>query len=245
MRIVLPEAKMFKEIIEATGNIADEVAFKISPEGFTLKALDIDQSSFLEVFFPPDLFLEFNVEKEFIIGVSIANLKRVLKFIKKGDNLVMGLEGDYVRFEIESIVKRRFGFRNLDVQVPEIPETAFQYNVSAQLMSAAVKKAIEDVKSIGGVVEFDTPSKELFVIRAVGTGKMEAKFAMGSTAVISLEISELSRASYDAGKLSNILDIAKVSDIVKIQFSSKMPLRMEFLVGNGKVAYLLAPFEAG
>jgi proliferating cell nuclear antigen len=74
-RVVLPEAKVFKEVIDAVGNLADEVSLTLNPDGVVVRAMDIDQSSLLEVNFPRDMFLEYEVEEPQVIGISVSNLK--------------------------------------------------------------------------------------------------------------------------------------------------------------------------
>lgn len=243
-RVVLPEAKIFKEIIDAISNLADEISIVLNPDGMVMRAMDVDQSSLLEVNFPKDMFLEYEVEEPQVIGVSVGNLKKVLKHLKKGENLTIIPEGDYVKFSIGEggVSARRFRFRNLEVTTPQIPELELQFTVSAQIMTQALKKALEDIEEVGGSAEFNA-KEEALIVRAVGVGRVEVRFAKGSLATISLEVKEPASAVYDAAKLTNILSVTKISDIVKLEFASKMPLKAEFIVGSGKVAYLLAPFE--
>lgn len=245
MHIVLPEAKLFKEIIEAVANIAEEVAFSFMPEGFKLVALDVDQSSLLTVNFPREMFLEFEIQEPVKIGVSLNNLKKILKHIKKGENLIIDLVDDYVKFTIGAgaIATRAYKFRNLDVPVPEITGFELNFTATIKIMAQALKKVVEDIESAGGSTELDA-DQNAFIVRAVGAGKLEAKFTTGSLALLSLEVLEPARSVYDTSKLANILSVTKVSDIVTLQFANKMPLKAEFVVGNGKVEYLLAPFEA-
>jgi proliferating cell nuclear antigen len=240
----LPEAKIFKEIIDAIGNLADEVSITLNPDGMVIVAMDVDQSSLLEVSFPRDMFLEYEVEEPQVIGVSVSNLKKVLKHLKKGENLTIIPEGDYVKFSIGegSVSARRFRFRNLEVVTPQIPELELQFTVSAQIMTQALKKTLEDIEEVGGSAEFNA-KEEALVVRAMGVGRVEVRFARGSLATISLEVREPASAVYDATKLTNILSVTKISDVVKLEFASKMPLKAEFIVGSGKVTYLLAPFE--
>jgi proliferating cell nuclear antigen len=240
----LPEAKIFKEIIDAISNLADEISIVLNPDGMVMRAMDVDQSSLLEVNFPKDMFLEYEVEEPQVIGVSVGNLKKVLKHLKKGENLTIIPEGDYVKFSIGEggVSARRFRFRNLEVTTPQIPELELQFTVSAQIMTQALKKALEDIEEVGGSAEFNA-KEEALIVRAVGVGRVEVRFAKGSLATISLEVKEPASAVYDAAKLTNILSVTKISDIVKLEFASKMPLKAEFIVGSGKVAYLLAPFE--
>ncbi|MEM1696916.1 MAG: DNA polymerase sliding clamp, partial [Desulfurococcaceae archaeon] len=132
--------------------------------------------------------------------------------------------------------------RNLDVPVQEISELELNFTVTAKLMAQALKRVIEDIEATGGNTEFSADENAL-VIRAVGAGRLEAKFTKGSLALISFELQEPAKATYDTAKLVNILAAAKVSDTVTIQFANKMPLKAEFIVGPGKIVYLLAPFE--
>jgi proliferating cell nuclear antigen len=240
----LPEAKIFKEIIDAISNLADEISIVLNPDGMVMRAMDVDQSSLLEVNFPKDMFLEYEVEEPQVIGVSVGNLKKVLKHLKKGENLTIIPEGDYVKFSIGEggVSARRFRFRNLEVTTPQIPELELQFTVSAQIMTQALKKALEDIEEVGGSAEFNA-KEEALIVKAVGVGRVEVRFAKGSLATISLEVKEPASAVYDAAKLTNILSVTKISDIVKLEFASKMPLKAEFIVGSGKVTYLLAPFE--
>ncbi|MEM0016378.1 MAG: DNA polymerase sliding clamp, partial [Saccharolobus sp.] len=57
-----------------------------------------------------------------------------------------------------------------------------------------------------------------------------------------LEYSQKSNSSYSAEYLDDILSLTKLSDLVKLSFSSQKPLQLEFnMEGGGKVNYLLAP----
>lgn len=245
-RVVLPEAKLFKEVIEAVGNIAEEVALNLTLEGLKLSAFDVDQSSLLTVDFPREMFLEYDIAELMKVGVSVSNLKKILKHIKKGENLLIEPERDYVKFTIGAgaVATRTYKFRNLDVPLQELSELELNFTVTAKIMAQALKKVIEDIEATGGSTEFSADTNVL-VIRAVGAGKLEAKFTTGSLALISLEVLEPARAVYDTTKLVNVLNITKVSDVVTIQFANKMPLKAEFVVGTGKITYLLAPFEVG
>ncbi|MEM0100068.1 MAG: DNA polymerase sliding clamp [Desulfurococcaceae archaeon] len=245
-RAVLPEAKLFRDIIDTIGNIADEVSLVLTSEGLTIKALDVDQTSLIDVQLPKDMFLEYELQEALNIGVSINNLKKVLKHLKKGENLAIEPEGDYVKFVIGAggVVSRMFKFRNLDVPIPELPDLNLNFTATAKILAQSVKKVVEDIEAIGGSTQI-TVTADAIIFKSVGAGKLEVKFPQGSLALISLEVQEQAESVYDTSKLANILGVAKVSDIVTLQLASKMPLKAEFSIGPGKIMYLLAPFETG
>jgi proliferating cell nuclear antigen len=245
-RIVLPEAKLFRDIIDTIGNIADEVSLILTTDGLSIKALDVDQTSLIDVLIPREMFLEYELEETANIGVSINNLKKVLKHLKKGENLSIEPEGDYVKFTIAAggVVSRMFKFRNLDVPVPELPDLNLNFTATAKILAQSVKKVVEDIEAIGGSTQINV-TLDAVIFRSVGAGKLEVKFSQGSLALVSLEVQEPAESVYDTTKLVNILGIARVSDVVTIQLASKMPLKADFSVGPGRITYLLAPFETG
>lgn len=246
VKATLPEAKLFKEIVDALGNISDEVSVSLAPDGLYIKAMDVDQSSLLDAHIPKEMFLEYEVDEPTSIGISISNLKKILKHVKKGENLSIEPLGDFVKYSIGTmgIISSSFKFRNLDVPVPDIPELSLNFTVNARLHAQSFKKAIEDIEATGGSTQIRA-TQDMLVFRSVGAGKVESRFPLGSFALVSLEVTEPAESVYDTTKLTNILSIAKVSDIVTIQLASKMPLRLDFSVGLGRVTYILAPFEIG
>lgn len=245
-RATLPEAKLFKEIIDALGNISDEVSVNLAPDGIYIKAMDVDQSSLIDAFIPKEMFLEYEVDEPTNIGISVSNLKKILKHVKKGENLSIEPLGDFVKYSIGAmgIISSSFKFRNLDVPVPEIPELSLNFTVNAKLHAQSFKKAVEDIESAGGSTQIKA-TQDMLLFKSIGAGKVESKFPVGSFALISLEVVEPAESIYDTMKLVNILGLAKVSDVVTLQFASKMPLRIDFSVGLGRITYILAPFEIG
>ncbi|MEM2025369.1 MAG: DNA polymerase sliding clamp, partial [Desulfurococcaceae archaeon] len=193
-------------------------------EGLSIKALDVDQSSMIDVFFPKGMFLEYDIADIYNIGISANNIGRIFKHIKKGENLAIEPEGDYVKFNIGSggILSRKYKFRNLDIPLPEIPELSLNFTVTAKIMAQSLNKAIEDIEAIGGNTEISA-TQDALIIRSSGTGRVETKFSAGSQALINLEVLEPASSIYDTAKIVNILGISKVSDMVSLQFANKMP----------------------
>lgn len=244
MRAVLPDARVFKEILDALSKMAGEFSLVFKPEELEIKAMDIDQTAYIEMKFPRDMFQEYEVEEEISLGVNAANVKKVLSNAKKGDALVIESDGEEVRFIIKSAILRKYAFRNIEVSLPSIQELSLEFKARATVLAQVFKKAMEDIEAVGTTVEFDSDSERLS-FRSIGTGKVEVKLTRDSPALITLEVDEPSKSAYDVTKITAVLNIAKLSDTVGIKFSSKMPLMLEFAISTGSVSYLLAPYEMG
>ncbi len=240
-RIVYPEAKYMKTIIDVLGKLVDEVAFKITPEGVFVKAIDAARVALIDIFLPPTAFLEYEVPEEIIAGLSTANLSKLLKKVKRGDKFVMDVDEENVRIIIESMMKRTYRFRNLDVPIPEIPEAQLEFNVEAQLLVDVIRHAIKDAEAVGDLLEIEAPNEETLFLRGRGASITETKLVKGSAALIDLIVKEPSKSLYNLEYLKYIVNLTKIAELAILKFSSDMPLELEFSLGEGRVKYLLAP----
>ncbi len=240
-RIVYPEAKYMKTIIDVLGKLVDEVAFKITPEGVFVKAIDAARVALIDIFLPPTAFLEYEVPEEIVAGLSTANLSKLLKKVKRGDKFVMDVDEENVRIIIESMMKRTYRFRNLDVPIPEIPEAQLEFNVEAQLLVDVIRHAIKDAEAVGDLLEIEAPNEETLFLRGRGASITETKLVKGSAALIDLVVKEPSKSLYNLEYLKYIVNLTKIAELAILKFSSDMPLELEFSLGEGRVKYLLAP----
>jgi len=240
-KLVYPEAKYFKEIIDALGKLVDEVAFQLKPEGLKVVAMDPAKVSLIRIDIPATAFLEYDVEAEQVAGLSTASLSKMLKRIKKGDKFVLRVEEDRVDVVIESIGRRVYRFRNLEVPIPEIPEAQLEFNVQAQLLVDALKQALKDAETVGEVLEVEAPNSETLYLRGIGAAVAETKLVVGMPALLSLEVKEPSKARYQVEYLKHIVGITKIAELATLRFSTEAPLELEFRFGEARVNYLLAP----
>ena len=240
-RIVYPEAKYIKSIIDVLAKLADEVAFQLTPDGLRVKALDPARVALIDIDLPSTAFLEYDVPEDTIAGISTANLAKLLKKIKKGDKFVMEVTEDTITITIESISRRKYRFRNMEVPVPDIPEAKLEFNVEAQLLVDVIKHAIKDAEAVGDTLEIEAPDEDTLYLRGVGTTTTETKLTRDMAALIDLIVKEPSKSMYQLEYLKHVVNLTRIAEIVVLRFSSDMPLEMEFSLAEGRVKYLLAP----
>jgi proliferating cell nuclear antigen len=72
---------------------------------------------------------------------------------------------------------------------------------------------------------------------------LDIEYAVGSEALLELDVREEAEASYNVEFLSEIVDSGyKIDDIADLEYASNMPLKLTFSLVNGKVEYYLAPY---
>jgi len=240
-KLVYPEAKYIKEIIDTLGKLVDEVAFQITPTGLVVKALDPARIALIDINIPQEAFLEYDVPDTVVAGLSTANLSKLLKKVKRGDRFHMNVVEDRVEIIIESVGKRIYRFRNLDVPVVEIPSASLEFSVEAQMIVDVLSQAIRDAEAVGDYLELEAADANTLYLRGRGANVVETKLVSGSQALISLNVKEPSKSTYQLDYLKYILGLTRIAELVTLKFSTDAPLELEFSLSEGRVKYLLAP----
>jgi proliferating cell nuclear antigen len=241
VRVEYPEAKYMKTIIDVLGKLIDETAFRFTPEGVYVKAMDAARVALIDIFLPPTAFLEYEVPEEMVAGLSTASLSKILKKVRRGDKLVFEVDEENVKIIVESLVRRTYRIRNLDVPVPEIPEANLEFDVEAQLLVDAIKHAIKDAEAVGDLLEIEAPDQDTLYLRGRGQTVTETKLVRGSGALAELTVKKPSKSIYNLEYLKHIVDLTRIAELAIVRFSSDMPVELEFSLGEGRVKYLLAP----
>ncbi|WFO76338.1 DNA polymerase sliding clamp [Desulfurococcaceae archaeon MEX13E-LK6-19] len=241
-RVVYPEAKSIKSIVDSLAKLVDEVAITINNDGLFLKALDPARVALIEVMLPATSFLEYEVNEETTLGISMANLSKLLTRLKKGDRFELFAEEDYVGVTIHAAIKRTYRFKNLEVQVPEIPEASLEFTVEAQVLADAIKHAIKDAEAVGDTLEFEAKDDQALYMRGVGGTMAETKLTRDMPALIDLVVKEPAKSAYSIEYLKNVVALTKIAEATIVKFSNDAPIYLEFaLAGEGRVKFLLAP----
>lgn len=241
-RVVYPEAKSIKSIVDSLAKLVDEVAITITSDGLSLKALDPARVALIDVMLPATSFLEYEVNEETTLGISMANLVKLLTRLKKGDRFELFAEEDYVGVVIHAAIKRTYKFRNLEVQVPEIPEASLDFVVEAQVLADAIKHAIKDAEAVSDTLEFEAKDDQALYMRGVGATVAETKLTRDMPALIDLNVKEPAKSAYSIEYLKNVVALTKIAEATIVKFSSDAPIYLEFaLAGEGRVKFLLAP----
>jgi len=138
---------------------------------------------------------------------------------------------------------RSFNMPTLEAVEEEVPTPKVAFNVEAKLTTDGLSQAIEDANLVSDHVKIEI-DQEKITMRATGD-LMGATIEMkkGSDALLDLQAKEPSKATFSLSYLSEIVKAAAAtSDIAKIEFSTDMPIRIDFQQPKeGKLTFYLAP----
>ena len=89
MHLKLDNAKILVDVVSIISELVTEVKIKVTKEGLSATAIDPANVAMAYFKIPADLFSEFSIEHEHILGINLESLKAVLRRCKPGAALII------------------------------------------------------------------------------------------------------------------------------------------------------------
>lgn len=236
MLLKLENPKLFSDIITIIAELVTEVKLKINKESMSLTAVDPANVAMTYFSLPADLFTQFQVDKDEVLGINLENLKAVLRRCKLGSSLIIQREENRLKLSIQDRIRRDFELALLDIEAEEKGVPEWEFDSVIKMNAEEFVEVIEDCSVVADACTFIAePNK--FIIEARGLNSARAEFSSDE-----LEIhSGNSMARYSLEYLSKFIKGAKISSKVSINFSSNHPARINFTTGKVMLSFVLAP----
>ena len=236
MLLKLESPKLLSDIVSVISELVTEVKLKITREGLSVNAIDPANVAMVYFKIPSDLFSEFQLEKEEVLGVNLDNLKSVLRRCQLGSSLIISRHENKLKLSIQDRIKRDFELALIDLDVEEKELPSWEFKSVIKMNSDAFVEVIEDCLIVSDACTFQAePNK--FVIEAHGLNSARAEFSSDEVEIYS----DKSSARFSLEYLNKFIKGSKVSSRVTISFSDNHPMRIDFHTGNVLLSFVLAP----
>ena len=241
----MADPRLLRNLMNSIATLVDEATFNISPEGIKLRAMDPSRVAMIDFELPKTVFDEFICDQPTKMCINISELLKLLKRSGKDDFIELSLDEKTGKLQITLIGKytRTFTMPTLETAEEEVPTPKLTFNVKAKVTTDGLKTAIDEASLVSDHVRLEADSEKI-VMRATGDimgAVIELK--KGSDALLDIEVTEPSKATYSLSYLSEIIKAASAtSDIATLEFSTDMPIKMDFQQPReGKLTFYLAP----
>ena len=244
-KINMANAKLWKNLIGAISPLVDEASFDLDPEGIKLRAMDPSHVAMVDMGLPKTIFDEYFSDKPTKLCVNIAEMLKLLKRVGGDESIELELDEKSARLTmtLKSNYVRIFSMATLEPLSEEIPTPKISFNSIAKITTDSIRNAVDDISTVSDQIQFEMVDDK-FIVHASGTlGSVTIKLDKESDEVLYFEIKEASKAIFSLNYLSEMVKAASnISDIVSIEFSTDMPLGLNFkLPQGGGLQYYLAP----
>lgn len=241
-RAVLSNVSLFKDSLTAIAQIIDEAIFKFKPEGIELVAADRAKVAAVDFKISKEAFDEYECEKEINVGLNLDNLLKVVKRIKKTEDMEIKINEEENRVEIiaKGRSTRTFALPILDLSEEELPPIEkLQFSAKVEIETEIVEEGIDDANTIADSVVFQITSSQFVMLAEGDSSKVELKVDNSQDPSLTLEGE--AKARYPVDYLKKFMKASKLSDRIVISFGTDYPMKLEFNTDSVYLAFILAP----
>lgn len=241
----MSDAKPLRDMTTAISILVDEATFKIDLDGLKLRAMDPSRVAMIDFEWPKTIFEEYVCQEPTKICINISELLKLLKRAGKDESVELSLDDKTGKLQVKIMGKysRNFTMPTLEASEEEVPTPKISFNIKAKMTTQGLSQAIEDAQLVSDHVRLEAEADKLTLSATGDLMGATITLQKGSDALLDIEAKEPSKATFSLSYLSEIIKAASAtSDIATIEFSTDMPVRIDFQqVKEGKLTFFLAP----
>jgi proliferating cell nuclear antigen len=239
----MADARLWKNLIGAISTLIDEGTFDIDKNGIKLRAMDPSHVAMVDFEWPKTIFNGYNCDIPTKLCINISEMSKFLKRIGSNESLELSVDQQTrLNMIIKGKYTRTFNMATLEPISEEIPAPKITFNAIAKISTSCLKNAMDDIATVSDHIQFEMTPKKLVMSASGYLGSASVEVDTDSEELLSLLVKEESRATFSLNYLSETVKAASsLSDVVTIEFSKDMPIRLNFEMPEGKLQYYLAP----
>ena len=244
LRARIADARYWRDLMATIQILIDEGPFKVEPEQIRLRAMDPSHIAMVEFSLRREAFEEYACEKPVKMCVSLSEMLKVLRGARGGTpiDITFNEEAGKLTLALKGAYAKTFSLSTLKPPEEEAPEPRFTFNARVRLLTSCFKEAVADAAIVSDRAKFHATTEGFTLTASGDLGSVTINFEMGSEALCGLEVKEASTAIFGVSYLSDMVKAASpLSEIVSIEFSTNMPVKLDFEIPRGKLVYYLAP----
>ena len=239
------DAKLWKNLLDAISTLIEEADFNATPDGIKLRSMDPSHVAMVDFEWQKTAFEEYTCQEPTKIRVNIASMLKLLKRVGSDEILEM-LYDEKTRklnLTLKGKMMRKFTMPTLDPAQEEVPTPKITFNSKVKLATSTFRDIIDDVQAVSDNVRLETTPEKLTAAATTELSSAVIELEKASEMLIELDVKEPSKATFNLNYLSEIAKAgASAAEIVTVEFSSNMPIRLEFdIPQQGRLSYYLAP----
>jgi proliferating cell nuclear antigen len=231
-----------RAVVEAIKPIVDEAVFTATSEGITFRAMDASHVSLLDISWKRDGFIEYECNEEITFGVRIDELLKLLRRIDREQQVEISIaDGEIQLTASEGKRTRNYKLKLLDASKSETPVPKLSFNTRVTMLYDALVDALKDIDVITNVVEIYTNEAMIKFYGKGDAGDAEVVYWQDENTSIEMFNVKESKTAHSLEYLLQMLNAVDADNVI-LEYSSKMPLRLQFLLPfRCDMQYYLAP----
>lgn len=257
----LSEGILLKKLIESIKDLVTDINLDITSTGISLQAMDSSHVALVTLNLSSEGFEEYRCDKQMTLGVSVANLSKIMKCGGNDDSITLSAEEDpsslNIKFEnsskknifkffIEQKKQSEFNLSliTIDSEHLGIPET--QYSAMVTMSSSEFTRICRELYSLNETVNIETTKTSIkFGVNGENVGgsiKIEANDSSNLDEQTIIQVEESVNLAFALRYLNMFTKASTLSQQVSLYLSVEFPLMVEYKLQQlGVLKFYLAP----
>jgi proliferating cell nuclear antigen len=233
----------WKTITSAISTLVDEATFEATAEGISFRGMDPSHVALIDIFWPNSAFDSYRCDSELKFGVRISEFSKLIKRTDKKDELEISISEDMLKIRTIGSYKREYKMRLIESSSASTPLPKLSFNSKLVLSLSSFDKILSDIEVVSEYIEISSYSDKIEFLGKSDTGEANVIMEPNSEGLEEIEVKEDSKATYSLDYLLKIVkSVSSVGVSSAIEYSTKMPIRLEFRITNiGRIHFYLAP----
>ena len=234
----------WKVVNSAISTLVDEATFEATSEGISFRGMDPSHVALIDIFWPNTAFESYKCDSELKFGVRISEFSKLIKRTDKKDELEVSIiDEDVLRIKTTGSYKREYKMRLIESTTVSTPLPKLSFNSKLLLSLPSFDKMLSDIEVVSEYVEIESYPDRIEFIGKSDTGEAVVAMEPNSEGLEEINVKEESKATYSLDYLLKIVkSVSTVGVSAAIEYSTKMPIRLEFRIANiGRIHFYLAP----
>lgn len=239
----------WKAVTAAIQTLVEEATFDVSADGIAFRAMDPSHVALVDLFWPSSDFQKFTCEKSDKFTVRMEDFAKLIKRADGKDSIEISRQGsDSLNVKLSNGYKREFELHLIESSQSNTPLPKLSFDAEFVTTEPAFDHILNDVSAISNHITIEAAKDRVLFSGKGDTGRASVeleKADSSKTGLVDLKSEKESKATYSIEYLLKITKAAgSTSDVINFKYSSKMPLRMEFKLGEnskGRIHFYLAP----
>ena len=235
----------FRNLIKALSVIVEEGTFNMNEAQMKLLAMDPSHVAMVDFELPGEFFDKYECEGEPRLTLNIGEFLRFLDRVDRDEKVNISLDEDKARLVIRCKrggSSRRFAMPILEPLDEDVPQPKIFFKASTRLLTQSLRRAIRDAGLVSEHVKMEV-NGDVFNISATGDmGSAFSEWQKDSDELLDIKAEEDSNATFTLSYLNDIVNaVHSSSEVVNLEISTDMPIKMDFELPQGRLIYYLAP----
>jgi proliferating cell nuclear antigen len=213
-------------------------------KGLLFRGMDPSHVALIDIHWPNSAFQKFYCNDSIKFGVRIDEFSKLIRRADKKDKVEVSIgENSMLVIRIENGYSREYKMRLIESSSGSTPLPKLNFNSRVVLNSSTIDRIFSDIQVVSEYITLDSEKTKILFNGKGDSGEANITLDQTSEGLEDIAVKEKSSATYSLDYLSRMIKaVGGAGGSVIAEYSTKMPLRLEFRVANiGRIHFYLAP----